>query len=70
MNGKELSFSREYNAVFVDFDQWIKKGSKAFIRVYYEGNPKIAVNPPWDGGFSWKTDKNGKDWIGGFLSRI
>ena len=63
-DGKELSFSREYNAVFVDFDQWIKKGSKAFIRVYYEGNPKIAVNPPWDGGFSWKTDKNGKDWIG------
>jgi aminopeptidase N len=63
-DGNELDFSREFNAVFVDFGQTIKKGAQSFIRVYYDGNPKEAVYPPWDGGFSWEKDKNNRDWIG------
>ena len=34
------------------------------LKVYYEGNPRVAVNAPWDGGFSWEKDENGIDWIG------
>ena len=40
------------------------KRKHTFIRVYYEGNPRVAINPPWDGGFSWEKDKNGNDWMG------
>lgn len=61
---RELKFSREFNAVFVEFTRNIKQGENASIKVYYEGNPRIAVNAPWDGGFSWEKDDNGKDWIG------
>ncbi len=33
------------------------------VTLYYHGTPRIAVNPPWDGGFSWKTDSEGKPWM-------
>jgi len=60
----ELNFSREFDAVFVDFPRMLKKGEQASIKVWYAGYPREAANPPWDGGFSWKNDKNGNPWIG------
>lgn len=61
---KELLFEREFDAVFVYFPRVIKKEEQSSVKVWYRGNPRVAVNPPWDGGFSWEKDKNGKDWIG------
>lgn len=61
--GKELAFSREYNAVFVDFPQTIEKGKLDSFKVYYAGNPIAATRAPWDGGFDWKTDSQGKPWV-------
>lgn len=61
--GKPLSFQREFNAVFVDFPQEIKKGSKDSFTVFYSGNPVIAKNPPWDGGFIFTQDKSGNPWV-------
>ena len=43
---KDLNFTREYNAVFVTFNRNILKGENTSIKVYYEGNPRVAVNPP------------------------
>src|SRR5579859_5283556 len=40
--GKELPYTREYNAVFVTFPQTITNGSKEEFTVYYSGNPTIA----------------------------
>jgi aminopeptidase N len=31
--------------------------------VFYQGKPKVAVRPPWDGGITWKKDINGNDFI-------
>ncbi len=49
---------------------WIKgqfkkypKGTTLQFTAYYHGCPRKAVNPPWDGGFSWKHDSTGKPWI-------
>jgi aminopeptidase N len=33
------------------------------ITVFYEGKPKEAVRPPWDGGITWEKDKNGNHFI-------
>jgi len=33
------------------------------VQLAYHGTPRKAVNPPWDGGFSWKTDSAGNPWI-------
>lgn len=62
--GKEtLKYTRLHNAVFIDFKQPILKGSKESITIFYEGNPTIALNAPWDGGFTFATDASGKPWV-------
>lgn len=62
-NGTELPFKREFNAVFISFPKEIIKGAKESFTVFYSGNPIIARNPPWDGGFIFKTDKSGNPWV-------
>lgn len=61
--GNKLPFKREFNAVFVTFPQDIQKGSKDSFTVFYSGNPVIAKNPPWDGGFIFSKDKSGNPWV-------
>ena len=63
-NEIKLNFKRKFNAVFIDFPEIIKKGETVKFRVNYDGKPRKAVNPPWDGGFSWDYDKNKNPWIG------
>ena len=61
--GNELSFSREYDAVLIDFISTIKKDNMFEFTVFYQGIPQSADNPPWAGGFTWSKDKDGRDWI-------
>ena len=59
---QELNFTREFNAVFVNFNRLILQGESTNIKVYYEGNPRVAKHAPWDGGFlgkGIKTEKTG-----------
>lgn len=60
---QNLSYSREFDAVLVNFKSTIKKGSIFEFTVFYEGIPQGAENPPWAGGFTWSKDKEGRDWI-------
>ncbi len=60
---QNLSFSREFDAVLIDFKSLIKKDSIFEFTVFYEGVPQSADNPPWAGGFTWSKDKDGRDWI-------
>ncbi len=62
-NGKELQFKSDGNAHFITLKKPQATGSIQSLEVYYEGQPKEAVRAPWDGGFSWKKDENGKDFI-------
>jgi len=59
-----LDYKRTFNAVFIDFPGTILKGYQEKIRVYYHGSPQIAKKAPWDGGFVWTKDKNGRLWMG------
>src|ERR1700733_3875007 len=61
--GKELPYTREFNAVFVTFPKTITKGSKDEFTVYYSGNPTIAKHAPWDGGLVFAKDSLGKPWV-------
>ncbi|MNX98256.1 Aminopeptidase N [compost metagenome] len=63
--GKQLSYKREFGAVFISFEKSLTvDGLNKKIRFYYSGNPLIAKYPPWDGGFVFEKDPNGKHWIG------
>ena len=61
---KKLEFKREWDAVFVSFPDEIVSGSKEKITITYKGNPQVAKNAPWDGGFSWNKDTHNRDWVG------
>ncbi len=41
----------------------LKKDSTYSVMLWFHGSPRAAVNPPWDGGFSWRTDGAGKPWV-------
>ena len=38
-------------------------GETIEITVSYEGKPRVAKRPPWDGGFTWAQTKDGSPWI-------
>ncbi len=62
-DGKELKFRRDGNAFFISLTK--KQNPKKIdkITVFYHGKPREAVKAPWDGGISWKKDKNGKPFV-------
>ena len=60
--GRKLNYRRVGNAFFVEVGM-INEGDIRSIRVDYRGNPIIADNAPWDGGFVWDREA-GNDWIG------
>ncbi|RYY35787.1 MAG: M1 family peptidase [Sphingobacteriaceae bacterium] len=61
--GKDVPFTREFNAVFVTFPQAIKNGNKDSFTVYYSGNPTVAKRAPWDGGVVYTTDSLKRPWV-------
>lgn len=62
-NGKELNIKRDGNAHFITLIDNQNIGDLNSLDVFYEGHPKEAVRAPWDGGISWKKDKNGNHFV-------
>lgn len=60
----KLAYKREYNAVFIDFPTVLQATTNQIIKFYYSGKPIIAKKAPWDGGFVFSQDAQGKPWIG------
>jgi len=58
-----LEVSNDGNAHFITLKNAQEIGSIQSLDVYYEGQPKEAIRAPWDGGFSWKKDGNGHDFV-------
>lgn len=64
LKNKKLEYTRDNDAVFISFPKELKAGSEHTLRFNYSGNPKVARNAPWDGGFVFTEDDNGKPWVG------
>ncbi|SDH24684.1 M1 family metallopeptidase [Winogradskyella thalassocola] len=62
-DGKELEVQVEGNANFILIPTKQNIGDIKSIEIHYNGYPREAKRAPWDGGFSWKKDKNGKHFI-------
>lgn len=62
-NNQLLTYGRKHGAVWVHFPVVLTQKSTDKVVVYYHGEPNEAKNPPWDGGFVRKKDKQGKPWI-------
>lgn len=61
-DGKPTAIRRDGNVYYIQVGNQ-NVGDINSIEVYYKGYPREAKRAPWDGGFSWKKDKNGKHFI-------
>ncbi|MEP7237720.1 MAG: M1 family metallopeptidase [Ferruginibacter sp.] len=59
---KNKTFYRDKDLIYIVDAAGFKAGRQS-IKIEYNGNPPVAVNPPWKGGFSWKKDGTGNPWI-------
>lgn len=61
---KNLVFKQnKEDMYFVVFPRVIKAGEKQTITVYFEGAPKESLKPPYDNGWIWAKDLNGRPFI-------
>ena len=58
-----IPFEKRGDAYFITFPRNIHKGERDTITISFEGHPQEAKNPPWDSGWIWATDKQGRPWI-------
>lgn len=62
-DNEPLDYGRIGPAYFINLKKKQIPGEINQLYVQYAGNPKEAVRAPWDGGFSWSKDDNGKDFV-------
>ncbi len=61
---KNLVFKRsKEDSYLVTFPTVIKAGEKHTISIHFEGEPKESVKPPYDNGWIWAKDLNGRPFI-------
>lgn len=58
-----LDHAHENGLLRAQLPRTFQPGEAVRVRVRYEGSPKIAMNPPWVGGFTWSTTQSGAPWI-------
>ena len=62
-DGRAVRFRRDSNAFFATLAAPQRAGEHKTITVYYHGKPRVATNPPWQGGFTWTKDSLGRPWV-------
>ncbi|MBS7332100.1 MAG: M1 family metallopeptidase [Weeksellaceae bacterium] len=63
INGKKIKdLKREGNVYFIDAGKSLKKKDNQ-LELIYEGNPRVAQNAPWDGGWIFVKDEQGREWM-------
>ena len=63
-HGQELAYTRQYNAVFVQFPVPVTTGSEDEIHVVYSGQPQEPDIDAEKGGWLWLWNRDHKMWIG------
>jgi aminopeptidase N len=58
-----LACRRDSNTVYVLLPGPLPAGTTHALRVDYGGEPIVARNPPWQGGFTWENDAGGEPWV-------
>jgi Peptidase family M1 domain len=60
--GNPLALRRDGDAYFVSLRDEAPLGAIRTVTAHWHGRPVVAVRPPWDGGYSWETDGEGRPW--------
>lgn len=59
----DVHFNRDGQVIWVELPSVLHTGGMAQLTIRYEGIPRAARNPPWDGGWIWKTAPDGSPWM-------
>lgn len=62
VNAKPVTFEQKDDKIFISSEQGFNAGNQV-VDIVYNGNPPVAVRPPWNGGFTWTKDVDGNDWV-------
>ncbi|HMB93725.1 MAG TPA: M1 family metallopeptidase [Rhodothermales bacterium] len=60
---EELVFERRSGKIWAAFPYTKQPGEEVTVAVTYGGHPRMAPNPPWEGGFTWARTPSGDPWI-------
>ncbi len=61
-NKKSIA-KRDGDFIFIETKNKYKKGDKGCFTIEFYGNPIVAKNAPWDGGWVFSNDSDGNPWI-------
>ncbi|HSK12781.1 MAG TPA: M1 family metallopeptidase [Phnomibacter sp.] len=63
--GGRLPHKRDGNIFLVEFPASILTSPRQdfFVSIYFSGKPREARRPPWDGGWIWTRDAQGRPWM-------
>ena len=62
-DGQSLEIRKDGMFHYIQLKKKQKKGETYTLKVTFSGKPVTARRPPWDGGFTWNRDSNGKHFI-------
>jgi aminopeptidase N len=62
--GTALDWSRRAGRLWVELSETVPAGDTFEVAVAYSGRPRVAPNPPWEGGFTWASAADGLPWVG------
>ena len=58
-----VDFERRRGKIWIELPETSAIGDRITVEVTYGGKPRIAPNPPWEGGFTWSRTLSGEPWI-------
>jgi len=59
-----VTFSHAAGKVYINIPVAVTSGDMVSAQIFYNGAPRVAINPPWGVGFVWETTSTGGHWIG------
>ena len=63
MRDQELSYDQDGYSYYIHLPNILATGSYHEVVVQYAGRPHVAFRAPWDGGISWKMDRQGSPFV-------
>lgn len=58
-----LPFQHRDGRIWIELPEELAIGAELLLTVAYGGEPRVARNPPWSGGFTWARTGDGRPWI-------
>ncbi|MCB9203234.1 MAG: M1 family metallopeptidase [Flavobacteriales bacterium] len=63
LGNQNIKYRKDDNFYFLELNKQLINQNQFELEVEFEGNPIVANNPPWDGGWVFTKDDKGNPWM-------